>query len=135
MTVERVQQILGTKLVANGDPNDDPAVCAEMGADTLHGVSMLFETGRLTSIELYDAARFSTAPGIALGDTEAKVRAKFPNSLKVTSRAYYDPPSHARELTARDRSGLAFVFLTTETGIVDQIRAGGRSVGYMEGCE
>ena len=132
MGVNEVAKAIGKPLVLTDDYSDDPKVCAQMPLPGQPSVFVLFEDQKLTSIWLSDGARFKSSKGIGVGDTEEHVKTAYPN-IEVTDADYDEAP--AANLTywvKKDVAGLEFRTDTSKRVI--SIAAGGRSIGYAEGC-
>ena len=145
MTQAQAEAVLQTRVTTRSPDDSDSTVCEEGEIDGYRGLCVLLENRRLTRIDIFaehqrrdrrdrfDLTRIRTSHGLHLGSTEQDVRAVYGRRLKTATRPYVDEPSH--ELTVIDaRTGRGMVFQTDEHGVIDDIRAGAKAIGYMEGC-
>lgn len=133
MTADQVGKLVGKAIsLADDEVSDDPNVCAVVAVPDHPGVSALFEDQKLTSLWLWGASQNKTAEGIGVGASEDAVKAAYP-SLEITGADYDEAP--AANLTYWVRKDVAGLKFRTDTQRrVTSIAAGGRSIGYMEGC-
>jgi hypothetical protein len=131
MTEAQVDSALGAKL--SGEPVEPDNACVEKGADTLPGLTFMFEEGRLTRISLDSDSKATTPRGIAVGATEEAVLKAYPKGLRAEPHTYVDPPAeYLTYWTVPSKRGVRFE--TDQQRIVRTIHAGGPSIEYVEGC-
>jgi hypothetical protein len=96
-------------------------------------VGVLLERKRVVRIDVY--AKFRTASGAGVGDSEDRIRGLYPGRITVETHRY-DPNGHYLIFTAADRAdqpyGLVF---ETDGKVVTQYRSGLRhAIAWAEGC-
>ena len=95
-------------------------------------VKFMIEDGALSRIDV-DRAGISTAEGVQVGDSEARVREVYGSRMKVEPSKYGGPRGHF--LTIRSDSGGLGIRFETEKGKVARFYAGKfASIQYVEGC-
>lgn len=132
MSVKQVSKAIAAPVKLVDDASDDPEVCAVVPLPGQEGISLMFEHAHLTSISIGRASRTKTERGIAVGDTEVRVKAAYP-SLDITAADYDEAPaSNLTYWVKKDVSGIRFK--TGQDRKVLLMSAGGRSITYTEGC-
>ena len=129
MSVAQARTALGRELTT--DPEFDDS-CRTYIVAGLEGLTLLFEHGRLDSINVGDGGHWKTAMGVGVDDTEAKVRKAYAGKVRASRNAYEDPP--AAYLTVRGPHGRGLKFTTDGHRRVRSIDAGGASIANIEGC-
>ena len=147
MTRAHAGATLGARITTRAPDGSASTACEEGEIDGYRGLYLLFEQGRLTRIDIladtgphdrparFDVTGNRTSDGLRLGSTEQDVLRVYGRRLKIATAPYLDEPAH--ELTMIDAaagSGRGLVFETDDHGVVVDIRAGGKAIGYMEGC-
>ena len=145
MTLAQAGATLGARITTRAPDGSESTACVEGEIDAYRGLYLLFEHGRLTRIDIladtgppgrparFDVTGNRTSDGLRLGSTEQDVRRVYGRRLKIATAPYLDEPAH--ELTVIDAgAGRGLVFETDVHGVVVDIRAGGKAIGYMEGC-
>jgi hypothetical protein len=133
MTVPHAEAILKTSLAP--PPGTDSAAC-RMGRwdGAPPGVSLMFEGGRFVRVDV-DSGPITTAAGVKVGDTEAKVNEAYPGRVQGTAHKYQ---SGGRYLTVTPASPADSAFrlvFETDGKVVTRYRAGVRpQVEYVERC-
>lgn len=102
------------------------------------GLVVMVEDGRLTRVSLVEGATLRTDRGLGLGATAAEVRAAHGAALAVEPHEYVPPPgenlTHWARGGAADRDARGVRYEIGADGRVSAVHAGGRSIGYAEGC-
>ena len=116
------------------DPGASDGACQQASVKRYPGMSLMFQSGRLTRISLLTGSRIADGRGVKVGDPEAKVRRLYGTVLKVEPHKYEAPP--AAYLTAIEaRTGRGIKFSTSEKRKVEQIDAGeAGAIALVEGC-
>ena len=106
--------------------------CFEAGLQQIPGISLMFERGRLTRIDVHQGA-VRTAEGLGIGSLETALLNRYGDSIATAPHFYSPPPHHYVKRFSPD-GRRAMVFETDGTR-VDQFRAGEKiSTEYVEGC-
>jgi hypothetical protein len=153
MTYRDAGHALGTEIRTwKQDPSGNGTFeCDQPAFDGYAGLSLLFESGRLNSIDVWkqlptndpalnkrmatwvDMSGVSMSNGLRIGSSEVDLQRIFGARRHVEVRPYYDEPAHQVSVwNQAARRGV--VFDTNENGTVERISVGGRSIRYMEGC-
>jgi hypothetical protein len=131
------------RAVLGPDVRDDTKDSAAAGMDTAachhiwvgaepKDVVYMVEAGRVTRITVTGGG-VKTGEGLALGATEAAVRAAYGDRLEVEPHAYVEAPAkYLTAWTVPERRGVRYE--TDFEGLVSGIHAGGPSIRYIEGC-
>jgi hypothetical protein len=95
-------------------------------------IGVMARNGRISRIET-DGKTLHTDKGFGVGSSEADLRKAYGPSLEVATAAYMDEPAH--DLTYwRPGRKRGVLYGTNEHGQVVYVRAGDRSITYIEGC-
>jgi hypothetical protein len=95
-------------------------------------VEVMARNGRISRIET-DGRVLHTEKGFGVGSREADLRTAYGHLLEVATAAYMDEPAH--DLTYwRPGRKRGILYGTDEHGRVVYVRAGDRSITYIEGC-
>ena len=122
---------LGAKL--SGGAADSRAVCIEKQADSLPGVTFMFENGRLTRISVREPSPITTPRGIGAGASADQVRKAYGARLSVENTKYEPPPAeYLTYWTVANRRGVRFE--TDSNRRIAVMHAGTSSIIYVEGC-
>jgi hypothetical protein len=110
------------------------AECHERAVmDASLGLVVMFEEGRISRISAGEGSHVQTDHALAVGATEAAVRAAYPDGLIQEPHKYLMPP--AKRLTHWDKAPVRGVLYEIgEKQTVIGISAGGPSIQYVEGC-
>jgi hypothetical protein len=93
----------------------------------------MVEGGRVTRVTAHLDSQVKTDRGVGVGNTEAEVRAAYPEGLEVTPHKYIGEPAHYLTLwTLPGKRGIRFE--TDAQGLVREVHAGDRTIEYVEGC-
>lgn len=130
MSVEAASQALGAKLVSDG-PIDTPE-CHYLHPDPpVEGLWFMISNDIVVRIEV-NAPGVKTRSGLAVGDTEERVKELFPQA-EVTPHKYVAPDGNYLTIWAASRK--AAVRFETYQGKVTSFYAGRvPEVEYVEGC-
>jgi len=130
MTPEEASAALGHALLLNGEPmNDCASYVLEPGVEP-QGMRFLAIGGRLARIDDYGSEGVATPEGIAVGATEAAVRAAYPGAVEEPGE--HDPPTTTLTAwTVPDERGYRFYMFD---GLVSAIAVGTDAIQLTEGC-
>jgi hypothetical protein len=136
MTPEEAAAALGHALLLNVEPMNDCAGYvfdpnAEFGPrGEPEGMRFLAIGGRLARIDDYGSEGVATPEGIAVGATEAAVRAAYPNAVEEPGE--HDPPTTTLTAwTVPNERGYRFYMFD---GRVSAIAVGTDAIQLTEGC-
>ncbi len=146
MTPSQAAGVLGAKVASHGVSGTDgcfqPQLAQPFGDVTFlvegitwDGPITRFDVGYLESSPS-PAGSPRTDAGVAIGDSEAQVKATYPGRVQVSAHVYV-PGGHYLEVLAGqgDPTGTAIVFETDASRRVTSIRSGYRQQAeYIEGC-
>ena len=132
MTPAQVSAALSARL--EGDAIEDAQVCVEMTAvDGYRGFYFMFENGRLSRISATEPSQATTALGIGIGATAARVRRAYGPAMRAETHEYLGRPAEYLTLWTR-HSARGIRFETDSDRRVTAIHVGGASIRYVEGC-
>jgi hypothetical protein len=97
------------------------------------GLYVMAERGVVTRVTIGAPSRLRTDRGLGIGSSEEDVRRAYGSALQSQTAAYDEEPAH--DLTfwiAGKKRGI--LYETDQQGRVTFIRAGGKSIQYIEGC-
>lgn len=103
--------------------------CAQVRVLGRPGVVLMFESGRVSRIEI-DRPGIRSLSGAQVGDTEDAVKRLYGARLAVEPHKY-DETGHY--LVVRAADGSASMVFETDGRVVTEMRAG-PAAGYVEGC-
>lgn len=129
MTPKQAQAALGRKLTTD---NAFDASCRPYDVEGWEALSLLFIDGKLDSVDLSDGAKWTTAAGVKVGDTDAAIRKAYGAAAHKTRAEYDGPP--AGYFTVRGPGPHGIKFTTDASRKITNIDAGGASIGFIEGC-
>ena len=131
MTVLQVARSLGGPL-SRRDQFDSSECENRQPLRGYPGLSFLFLNGKLDSVSIWGEGRQATEQGIGIGSTATDVRRAYPS---IIERPHEFGSQEAINLivASGENSGILFE-VEGESGRVRQIRAGGPSIFYYEGC-
>ena len=116
----------------------EPEQCDEFRPeDAPRGMLLMLEQGQLTRISLINGSTLRTPEGIQLGDSAAAVVRAYGPRAERSPHKYVEAPAEYITVwtTAPPAAGArGLVFEIGLDGRVSQIRAGGPSIQYVEGC-
>jgi len=131
MSPKQSANALGTKL--SGGATESGAVCVEKRADSLPGVTFMFENGRLTRISVHQPSQITTPRGVGAGASADQVRKAYGARLRVENTKYEPPPAeYLTYWTVANKRGVRFE--TDSNRRVAVMHAGTESIIYVEGC-
>jgi hypothetical protein len=101
---------------------------------TPDGVAFLVENSRISSVVIRSGT-ISTAEGIAIGDTEQKIKPAYGDRVAVQPHKY-DPKGHTLTVTPKNPADSDYrIVFETDGSKVLQFRSGKLpAVAYVEGC-
>ncbi|UXI65834.1 hypothetical protein [Tahibacter amnicola] len=123
----------GLEVVDYIPPKGVPGGCIETPLRANRAILVMWEDGVVTRVTSRDPAT-RTRSGVAVGDSEAKVRAVYGNRLSVEPNKYrYE--ENWRDLTLFSSDGNHAMVFQTDGERVVEIHAGQREAAqYVEGC-
>jgi len=126
MRVGEIERVTGRAMVFGFGEYDACELWELRGA---RGLSLMVAYGRLARVEAW-RGRWRTKRGIAIGDSEGKVRRRYHN-IRTEPHPYSPPGKYLIVGSGRRR----MIFETSPEGRVTSFRGGrAREVGYIEGC-
>jgi hypothetical protein len=137
MTLSEVRRVIGDPKAHFGD--NDPVVplheCAYLSSKRLpSGLGVMFENWRVVRIDVKEKG-IRTASGIAVGDSEDRVKRLYPGRIEVEAH-FYDPDGHYLYYSTRERADQQYGMVFESDGSkVVAFRIGTRkAIGLVEGC-
>lgn len=131
MSVEEASQALGMKLVSDG-PVDTPECHYLRPEPAVEGLWFMVSNGRVVRVEV-NAPGITTKSGLAVGDSEGRVKEVLGSSVEVTPHKYVAPDGNY--LTIWSSNHKSAVRFETLLGKVTSFYAGRvPEVEYVEGC-
>ena len=125
---------LGLAMEAGYPPSNDPdsRFCNQAALARFPGISVMFENGTLTRIDI-DSGNVKSVDGVGIGTTEKDAKKIYGERLVIEPN-FYDAASHDLKVFSADgRYGMLF---ETDGKEVTGFRSGlNKSVQYVEGCE
>lgn len=109
------------------------ADCYEIVVPAFPGLALMFESGRIMRVSVFENSLVKTERGIGIGSSEADVVRAYPQGLRVELNKH--SMGNAKDLTFWTEPGKRGIrFQTAEDGIVRWMHAGSKSIEYYEGC-
>jgi hypothetical protein len=141
MTVDEARKALGDAdaHLAFGDREPDDAECSYLESPRLPaGLTVIFQNGKLTRMDVWGSSDIHTASGAHIGEDESQVIATYRREgrVDVSPHPYLQQEGHYVEWHPRSAtdSGLSLLFETMD-GKVTSYRFGlVRAVAMIEGC-
>jgi len=138
MTLEQVRRVLGDRqaVLVGPYPNMPLEECAYLETSkTPKELGIMFMRGKVVRVDVWDPG-IQTKSGVSVGDTEDRVKQRYPGQIEVAPHHYDGPESHYLNYTPGSTSDrhLGLVF-ETDGSTVTSFRAGTKeAISLVEGC-
>lgn len=138
MTLAEVTAAAGPDANPDAVGGPDPASCDEFRpASAPNGVLVMIENGVLTRISVSRNTGIRTPEGFTVGDPDSLILARYGRRARVVPHKYQEPPAKYITIwrgSPSDTDARGILYEIGTDGVVAHLRAGGRSIEYVEGC-
>lgn len=99
------------------------------------GLEVMVTEGRIARVDVISNRKITTLSGAKIGDSEARIKALYPDKLSVTPHKYV-PKGHYLTFVPKDAVDQKYrIIFETDGQKVTQFRAGKLpEIGFIEGC-